>query len=233
MQIVVNHVTRMRTWSRICVAGIDLETGRHVRPVTPMTDLVTRAHLRSEGGPFGPGAYVDLGAVRPRPGVPEVEDHEFRPADARRLGDLAAADYLEALERARSADVESAFGRALREIRPGKFAVLAGQGDCSLAVVEVRRPSLVIRYDNLYLDLKYPDVSARLRVTDARFYEPDHETVVVGIVKDVQRRLRAGTRVYAMLGLAREIPDQDSGLVVHWLQVNGLCLVDRPVSDEP
>jgi hypothetical protein len=233
MQIVINHVTRMTTRSRICVAGINLETGQHVRPVTPRTDLITRALLRSEGGPFGPGAYVDLGDVTPAPKAPEVEDHLFATANARRLHDLTAADYLETLEAVRASDVKTAFGGALLEVRRGKFAVPAGQGDRSLAVVEVRRPALAIRYNNLYLDLSYPDVEARLRVTDVRFYEPDHQTVVPGIVSDVERRLRSGTKVYAMLGLAREMYDEDAGGEVHWLQVNGLCLVDQPVGDIP
>jgi hypothetical protein len=74
----------MTTQSRVCVAGIDLETRQHVRPVTPKTDLITRDLLRSEGGPFGPGAYVDLGDVIPTPDAPEVEDHLFRTAGAQR-----------------------------------------------------------------------------------------------------------------------------------------------------
>jgi hypothetical protein len=41
------------TGSRICVAGIDTKTYRHVRPVTPPSDPLTRALLRENGGPFG------------------------------------------------------------------------------------------------------------------------------------------------------------------------------------
>jgi hypothetical protein len=222
MQIVVNHVTRMQSQSRICIAGVDLETGKHVRPITPKNDLITRALLRSEGGPFGPGAFVDLGDVTPAPQIPEVEDHWFQTANAQRLHDVTDADYLDTLDLVRAPDVGAAFGGALREIRQGKFAVPAGQGGCSLAVVEVCRPSLKMRFDNLYLDLRYPDTAARLRVTDVRFYEPDHMTVRVDVVGDVQRRLRAGTRVYAMLGLAREMYDEGAGGEVHWLQVNGV-----------
>jgi hypothetical protein len=69
MRIVVNHVTRMSS-PRICVAGIDPETIEHVRPTTPPTDLITRSLLREEGGPFGMGAVVDLGAVIPEPTSP-------------------------------------------------------------------------------------------------------------------------------------------------------------------
>jgi len=51
VQIVVNHLTRMRT-QRICIAGIDLERGCHVRPVTPKADLLTRDLLTENGGPL-------------------------------------------------------------------------------------------------------------------------------------------------------------------------------------
>jgi hypothetical protein len=71
MRIVVNHVTRMSS-PRICVAGIDPETIKHVRPTTPQTDPITRNLLREEGGPFGMGAVVDLGATVPEPTSPET-----------------------------------------------------------------------------------------------------------------------------------------------------------------
>ncbi len=80
MRIVVNHLTRMRAAS-ICVAGIDLDTGRHVRPIT--RGGLTRDHLHENGGPFALGAIVELGATTPNPNPPEVEDHWFWPDRAR------------------------------------------------------------------------------------------------------------------------------------------------------
>jgi hypothetical protein len=84
MQIVVNHVTRMEA-PRICVAGFEARELEHVRPTTPPTDPITRKLLREEGGPFGMGAVVDLGAVASVPSPPEVEDHRFKTANARHL----------------------------------------------------------------------------------------------------------------------------------------------------
>ena len=128
MRIVVNHVTRM-TGSRICVAGIDTVTYRHVRPVTGPRNPLTRELLRDNGGPFGAGALVDIG-------------------------------------------------------------------------------------------------------TDVRFYTADL-AIKRDVVKDVNRRLATGTRVYAMLGLARAIRDEAAGQDLHWLMANGLCLADRAVGDLP
>jgi hypothetical protein len=53
MQIVVNHLTRM-TAPRICVAGINPETGGHIRPTTASSDPV-RSDTRAVVGVVGEG----------------------------------------------------------------------------------------------------------------------------------------------------------------------------------
>jgi Dual OB-containing domain len=232
MKIIVNHVTRMTSESRICVAGIDAATSQHVRPVTPSTDLITRALLRENGGPFGVGALVDLGAVVACPNAPETEDHEFATGQAKRIEDLSDDTYLELLDQVSDEDVPTAFGPDLVEVRPRKLAIPAGRGNRSLAVVPVVNPELQIRFGNLYLKLDPPNTPADLRVTDVRFYEADHSTVKRAIVNDVNGRFAAGEPVYAMLGLARAMHDSDGGNV-HWLMANGLCLADRAVGDVP
>jgi hypothetical protein len=232
VEIIVSHVTRMTSDSRICVAGIDGATFQHVRPVTPASDPITRTLLRENGGPFGPGALVDLGPVVACPNAPETEDHEFATARAKRIEDLSDEVYLELLEQVSDQDVPSAFGPDLVEVRPRKLAVPAGRGTRSLAVLPVVNPTLQVRFGNLYLKLDPPNTPVDLRVTDVRFYEPDHATVKRDIVDDVSARMAAGVPVYAMLGLARAMADSD-GAYVHWLMANGLCLVDRAVNDVP
>jgi hypothetical protein len=232
MRIVVNHVTRMSSDSRICVAGIDAATFQHVRPVTPASDLITRTLLRENGGPFGSGALVDLGPVGGCPNPPETEDHEFATVRAKRIEDLSDEAYLELLEQVSDRDVPSAFGPDLVEVRPRKLAVPAGRGSRSLAVLPVINPELRVKFGKLYLKLDPPNTPTDLRVTDVRFYEPDHATLKRDVVDDVSARMAAGVSVYAMLGLARAMADSDGGSV-HWLMANGLCLADRAVSDSP
>ena len=231
MRIVVNHVTRM-TGQRICVAGIDTATYRHVRPVTPPGDLLTRVLLRENGGPFGAGALVNIGSVAACPTAPETEDHAFDMMRARRLSDVDEEVYLGLLGALGEADIQAAFGPDLIEVRPRKFAVPAESGERSLAVVPTVGPELRIRSDKLYLRLNAPATPAEVRVTDVRFYTADL-TIRRDVVKDVSRRLAAGTRAYAMLGLARAIHDDATDRDLHWLMANGLCLADRPVGDGP
>ncbi len=232
MQIIVNHVTRMKGRSRICVAGIDAATSQHIRPVTPSTDLITRTLLRENGGPFGPGALVDLGNVVACPTPPEIEDHQFVTVQTKHIEDLSDDVYLELLNQVSDVDVQAAFGADLVTIRRRKLAVPAGRGTRSLAVVPVVDAELQINFGKLYLMLDTPNTAAQIRVTDVRFYETDQVTIRRDVVDDVNSRLAAGETAYAMLGLARAIPDDEAG-DVHWLMANGLCLADRAVSDVP
>jgi hypothetical protein len=233
MQIVVNHVTRMQTDERICVAGIDAETFENVRPVTPKTDLITRRLLRENGGPFGPGALVELGDVEPCPSPPETEDHRFETAAASHVEDRTDDEYLALLEEVRKDDIPTAFGPALIEVRPGKLAVKAGGGTCSLAVLQVADPVLHVKFDKLYMKFGPTDTQVELRVTDVRFYEPDHHTIRHLRMNDVNARIADGIEAYMMLGLAQRLYDATSGLDLHWLMANGICLADRAVSDIP
>lgn len=226
VRIVINHLTRM-SGERICVAGIDPRTLKHIRPVTPPDDLMTRRMLRSNGGPFGIGAVIEMGALRACPSPPETEDHRYATSQASWREDLDGDAYLDLLERVSDTDAATAFGSSLQEIRPSKFAVPAGRGDRSLAVVPASGARLSIEFKKLYLHLG----PATLRVTDVRFYRPDL-TVRGTVVKDVNRRLRLGTPAYAMLGLARAIDDEAAGLV-HWLMANGICLADHPARETP
>src|SRR5436853_53964 len=97
MEIVVNHLTRMKA-PRICIAGIEPNSGRHVRPTTPATDPIERKLLAEEGGPFDIGTLVELGDVRANPSQPESEDHLFATAAAVAVRGLDADEYLQLLD---------------------------------------------------------------------------------------------------------------------------------------
>jgi hypothetical protein len=234
VRIVVNHVTRM-TGSRICVAGIEAATHRHVRPVTsPGGGLLTRELLREAGGPFGAGALVDIGRVKAVPNAPEMEDHEFDPTRAKRVSNVDGDAYLELLGAIGEADLQAAFGSGLERV--GRtYAVEPGHGNSSLAVLRAKqRPAFKI---NEYGELRlwYNDVEppAYLSVKDVRLFEDDQKTIKTGAVDDISRRLRRGVEAFLMLGLTRPWLKPGETHERHWLQLNGLCLADRPVGDLP
>src|ERR1700694_889254 len=233
MQIVVNHLTRM-TAPRICVAGINPETGRHVRPTTAASDPIERSLLDEEGGPFGVGTLVELGNVRANPSRPESEDHLFSTASAIAVRQLDAAEYLELLGGVAQDALASIFGPDL-ERRGRSFAIEEGNGTVSLGGLRVQRtPELEIDgYGKLRLKLDDVEEPAHLGVTDIRFVEADHSTLKRDVIDNVQRRMQRGVDLFLMIGLARAFiaPGDDRGR--HWLQVNGICMEDRPLGERP
>ena len=235
MRVVINHVTRM-TYPRICVAGVDPKTQQHVRPTTSQADPITRALLREEGGSFGMGAVVGLGAVVPEPSPPETEDCRFKTGDAHHVEDMQEDDFLKLLDDVSVPDLERAFGPALERVGGWKYAVERGCGSCSLAVVRAkRRPALAVDDQFGRLQLRFNDVDppTYVPVTDVRFYEEDQRTIKTKVVEDVSRRLRRGVGAFLMLGLARAYEAQHDDRERHWLQLNGICLLDRPVGEIP
>ena len=85
LQILVNHLTRMQP-GYFCVAGIDVNTEAHVRPVLRRGRL-TIDLLSTGGGPFDVGSVVDLGPATYAGHAPELEDHRFDPSSTRWLFD--------------------------------------------------------------------------------------------------------------------------------------------------
>lgn len=234
MEIVLNHLTRM-SGSRICIAGIDMERGCHVRPVTPASDPLTRRLLVDEGGSLELGAVIDLGGATAVPSPPETEDHCVATGDLDHVLTLDDDEYLEILAAVSEPDLEAAFGEDL-ERRGWKYAVEAGRGQRSLAVIRGgRRADIEIddRYGKLQLRFNDPDPPAFLGVTDLRFVEADHRTIRRDVVDEVRERLRRGVGLHIMLGLARAFRAKGDDRDRHWLQVNGLCLEDRPVGGSP
>jgi hypothetical protein len=233
MQLVFNHITRMQA-PRICIAGIEPESHRHVRPITPRTDLIRRTLLREELGPITMGALVDIGPVTPEPSPPESEDHAFQTANVEYVRDLNDQEFLDLLDDVRDKDIQTAFGLELKKVGHG-HAVDAGSGKRSLAVVRAGEPPTLIvdSWGKLRLHVRDLDPAPNLSVADVRFYEDDHKTIRRDIIKDVNDRIEDGVGLFLMLGLPHPKQMRWGDRERHWLQLNGLVLDDRPVGDVP
>jgi hypothetical protein len=233
MRIVLNHLTRMEA-PRICIAGLDHTSERHVRPTTGRMRPLTRGLLASEGGPFRLGALVDLGEVVPEPTSPETEDCRFTPDRATVLGQLSDSRYLELLHEHARERVHEIFGEQLT--RHGRtYAVDEASGAVSLGILRVRRtPSLQIdRFGKLRLRLSVERQLTSLPITDVRLFEADHITIRTDAVEDLRARMRHGIRPLLMLGLSRAFQKEGDDRGRHWLQVNGICMSDRPLAEAP
>lgn len=232
MKILINHLTRMRE-GRICVAGVD-PTGRHVRPVTSSTHRLTRVLLTERGGPFEIGAVLDIGKVAAVPRAPAIEDHRFSVTNTRRVRRLDGDEYFHLLDRVAEDDLEAIFGPDLKR-RKETFAVDRGEGSASLGVLRVKHKVDLTteRYGRLRLKLSEGKTTTCLPVTDIRFVEEDHETIRKDVVEEVRWRLKSGVDVILMMGLTRPFQVKEDAEERHWLQVNGICMADRPLGSRP
>jgi hypothetical protein len=190
--------------------------------------------LTDQGGPFAIGALVELGRVTATPEPPEIEDHRFWPDRAKALGQLSANRYLELLRGHSKRSVRSIFGRELERLS-WTYAVPEGCGTASLGVLRVqRKPDILIdRYGKLRLRLPGAGTPAYLPVTDLRLVDADHTTIRTDVVADVSKRMARGVETFLMLGLSRAFEKEGDDRARHWLQVNGICLADRPLGDLP
>lgn len=117
MKIVVNHLTRMKP-GYICVAGVDLQTNAHVRPVLAGSRLTVNL-LKRKGGPFDIVVVVDLGATQPRGKPPETEDHVFDPAQLAAVKELPAKRFWKVLKSVSHKTLKKIFGKNLQPQRRG------------------------------------------------------------------------------------------------------------------
>lgn len=216
---------------RICIAGIEPESRRHLRPTTGPEDPLTRELLTDNGGPFEIGAVVELGETRPVPNPPEIEDQRFDPAAARQIGRLKPEKYLGLLDEVAERSIRYGFGPDLEHQGSYKFATEAGRGERSLLCLRMEEFTAlqISGWGTLQLRFNVAHKRAYAPVTDLRFFEADQKTIRKAVVKDVAARLRKRTRAWVMFGLSRPWAPPDETTERHWLQVNGICLEDDPL----
>ena len=192
MKIVINHLTRMRS-PFICVAGVELRTGTHVRPVVAGKQLHNDLLVR-HGGPFEMAARIELPTVTPVPHPPEVEDHLFTSNEAELEGYLPPDRFWELLNRIARPKLAQIFGPALTKRGAQAAAVDIGKGSASLGcLVPARPPRLYLRWDKrIRIEVTDGDLNLDLSVTDIRPYGPDYVTPDDGVVGRVAKRISAG-----------------------------------------
>lgn len=228
MKLVVNHLTRMKQ-RFICVAGIDTETGKHVRPLVPFSGF-TRMQLLRRGGPFDIGSVVDLGAVKYAGRAPELEDHNFQKGHARRVGEEAAGDYWRRLEAVSQDTLADIFGPDLRP-QGRTLALEPHKGEASLGCLALRSAASLHVDERGSIRIEFTDGehTANAPVTDLRLHATDLETPEHELVRRVSERLEAGERAILSVGLTRPFQKSTDTTPRHWLQVNNIHLESDPL----
>ncbi len=232
--ILVNHLTRMQP-GFFCTAGIDWQTGRHIRPTLPAPQRLENRYLACHGGLFEMGVFVDLGTVFPKPHPPETEDHQFNPRNATAKETIKPSLFWKALNRVAQLSLHALFGSNLVRKGPRCLATPPGEGTASLGcILPQGRP-------RLYLEVKEgkgPRIrlvtsdgiyEAVLPVTDIRLFKQDHVTPDETRIQEIASRLTSGVGVILSVGLTRAYAPAPDQIPFHYLQVNNIHLEDSPV----
>ena len=211
------------------MAGVDVNTLRHVRPVLRYGRLTTGL-LRPYGGPLDIGSVVDIGPTTYAGHAPELEDHHFDPARAMWLFDEDPDDYWDFLDGVARESLAEIFGAAL-ELWDESGTVEVGEGQASLGCLKPeKQPWLYVDHrGTVRMVLDYLMPSVNLAVNDLRLYERDHRTPRRDLVESAQRRLEAGVEAILSVGLTRPWRKRGDTAERHWLQVNNIHLEDDPL----
>jgi hypothetical protein len=225
MQIVVNHLTRMQP-GYVCVAGIDLSNGQHIRPVLRYERL-TRDLLTLNGGPFGIASLVDLGPVKYCGKAPELEDHCFHFLNAHSAGVVSPERFWQLLQTIAHTSIIKIFGSTIKPLRRGCIIDL-GTGKASLGCLIPAAPPILSVTSNgqIRADITDGTFTVNLSVTDLRLCEADHKTPKENLIKEINTRIQDGTPVILSIGLTRPWRHPDDTVERHWLQVNNFHLMN-------
>jgi hypothetical protein len=232
MKIVVNHLTRMSE-GHICVAGIDPDTLRHVRPVLPAHSL-TPSVLTRHGGCFDIGHVVDIGHTLPKPQTPHVEDHLFVPAASKFIRQVAADEFWALLLRVAKPTLRGIFGDELKVQGRSSWGTAAGRGTASLGCLVLKRtPWLCFMPAGDYkagirMHIRDGELDLWAPVTDLRLCQEDHATPDQAITERIAQRILKSRCVILGLGLSREFRASAEARSAHWLQVNSIHLETNP-----
>jgi len=225
MKIVIAHLTRMQK-GYCCVAGMDVDTGAHVRCVSTKGRLPVDV-LATHGGPFDMARVVQLDEARHCPEPPHTEDHVIRLDGMRRIPNVAPSWFWEFLYDWSDLSLRAIFGRELQQVGPRSCAILEGFGRVSLGLLRPRQPpELKIKEqeagDQIRMGIRDERFGVSVSVTDVRFYEHDHVTPNRGVVEAVAGAIERGVGLVLSVGLTRAFANY------HWLQVNNIHLESDP-----
>lgn len=216
MKVLITDLTRMKK-GHICVAGIDMDTTRRVRPVGRYA--LEAKLLASRGGPLDIGRIIDIGNSVPCGVAPEIEDVEFDPRHIRVVSSMDESGFFGLLKKVPRADIASAIGPELKQIGRS-LATPVGRGDCSLVIVA--RPRTTIMIDS-YGKLRAPFPNVSLSVTDVRLYEEDDLlTPDATKVTNAMLAIRSSTEIMLSIGLAHAWQKPGDTELRHYVQLNNI-----------
>jgi hypothetical protein len=227
LKILLSHITRMH-YPRICIAGIELQTSIHVRPITGKKDILDVDFLSQ----VALGAVVDLGWYAFRSTPPEIEDCFFKPSQAKCEQILSPEEFWQSLTDVSEKSLHDIFEDALTP-SGSTFYILPNTGKASLGELHMERIQLTFNSHTQKVRVQgntKNQAEFSLPVTDIRLYTVENNVFIpnVDTILWLQKQLK-NTSVILSIGLSRAWSNDASISPRHWLQVNGIHLENNPL----
>lgn len=221
MRILINHLTRMQA-GHICVAGIDLQSGLHIRPVG--NRQLGRQLLVERGGPVGLANVVDIGDSHFCGRYPEIEDRMCEPENWKLIDTLSSQAFLERLVPSASESLQSIFGPDLKPYSERTLVVEERQGLRSLGLYWAHKPKILTdtQSGKLRFRCNHTPFDLQLPITELRLYKEDHVTAISEAVELFNTLMQKSDKVLISIGLSRPFRKSNDQPALHWLQVNNI-----------
>lgn len=220
MRFIVTDLTRFRKPGTVCMAGIEPESGRCIRPMP----YISSKECRSLN--ILPGAIVSAKLQKPPKVVkPHVEDMNYEVLTYHEP--CSSGEFRQALESVIYDSINEGFND---KVPPGtKVIPTATPPDRSIISLKLDPSQIKIvrdKFNQEKIKLHLVDNDGReyqyLPITDLGFYnlavskqsQPDYTKGLNHFIKDQDE-------VFLRIGLSR-IHDNEDGRVGYWIQVNGI-----------
>lgn len=219
MKIIVTDLTRFGNKDIVCTAGIDIETGRCIRPM-PYLKMSECKRLNILPGSVLEGKFTSSKALA----KPHLEDMDY--SSLSYLGPCTPEQFLTILENSTCDSVQSGFEIELQERQ--KHIPTIQAPDVSIITIKVNPTNLEIvpnEYKPGELKIIFTDSDGfqfrYLSITDLGFYQYATKTACKpNGLNTINSFIHNQAAVYLRIGLGRnyKIGDKEG----YWIQVNGI-----------
>lgn len=230
MQIMINHLSRMRG-NKIAVAGLDLSNpDRHVRPMLNDFDSIMESSAK-DSAVFSLGAIVSLTGTSASKAAHHGDEHVVTYVKAKKVAQLHPIEVWRTLGDIAKPTLKSIFGEEVK-LLSHRYVVERFRARTGLGCLRVMHTA------TLYKGYRY----ARLRwvcdgrivdcpVTDARLYDRTG-AVRESLIAHLNDRIKQGEALIVTVGLSRGFRRPGGRRELHWIQINNLYLETDPLGDD-
>jgi hypothetical protein len=215
--MIVTDLTRFSTPDKVCVAVIDQESGKCMRPMPYFSSELCKKHN------LQPGAIL-TGKMELTGGEnPHVEDASYDKLTF--IGPCTSEVFQNILKNSLSPSVACGFGYDFSQGQ--KHIPYSEVANCSIITIKVRPQDIEIHEDQYKpgkIKLTFTDSANHqyryIGITDRGFYDYAMKHQSDGKLYNVQSFIERQKKIYLRIGLSRRYSIQ--GRDGYWLQVNGI-----------